>query len=194
MVRTLRRWRVFVYSIRRSLTNDISDGAWPDPDSSNNPELNCVLPLHNEFDFASLGGSEGLKVDNSKPQKIASSSPVATVRCRRSSMRKWRNCTSLHSTVLTREQADYIGVNCSLFSPMGCGCHCATPFWHADVAQETTARSVLFSFQYFLCPRDAFHRFTALSGYWPFAGDSEASGCQAMPLRGGTLEWAHSLF
>ena len=25
-------------------------------------------------------------------------------------MRKWRNCTSLHSTVLTQEQADYIGV------------------------------------------------------------------------------------
>ena len=25
-------------------------------------------------------------------------------------MRQWRNCTSLHSTVLTQEQADYIGV------------------------------------------------------------------------------------
>ena len=25
-------------------------------------------------------------------------------------MRKWRNCTSLHSTVLTQEQEDYIGV------------------------------------------------------------------------------------
>ena len=25
-------------------------------------------------------------------------------------MRKWRNCTSLHSTVLTQEPADYIGV------------------------------------------------------------------------------------
>ena len=52
----------------------------PVPDSSNNPELNCVLPFHNEFDFASLDGLEGLKVDNIKPQKIASSSPMATVR------------------------------------------------------------------------------------------------------------------
>ena len=34
------------------LTNDCSDGALPDPDSSNNPELNCVFPLDNEFDFA----------------------------------------------------------------------------------------------------------------------------------------------
>ena len=49
----------------------------------------------------------------------------------------------------------------------------------------TTALSVLFSFQYFLrlFPRDAIHRFTALSGYWPFAGDSEASDWQPMALR-----------
>ena len=25
-------------------------------------------------------------------------------------MRKWRNCTSLHSTVFAQEHADYIGV------------------------------------------------------------------------------------
>ena len=62
------------------LTNDCSDGALPDPDSTNNPELNCVFPLHNEFDFASLEGLEGLKVDNIEPQKIPSSSPMATVR------------------------------------------------------------------------------------------------------------------
>ena len=70
------------------------------------------------------------------------------------------------------------------------------PFWLADAAKETTALSVLFSFQYFLrlFPRDALHRFTALSGHWPFAGDSEASGCQPMPLRVGTPEWADSLF
>ena len=68
------------------------------------------------------------------------------------------------------------------------------PFWLADTSKETTVLSVLFSFQYFLCPCDAFHRFTALSGHWPFAGDSEASGCQPMPLRVGTPEWAYSLF
>ena len=68
-----------------------------------------------------------------KPQKIASSSPISTVpysgtssfhhrgeswvcrpaqstSCRRSSMRKWRNFTSLHSTVLTQKQEDNIGV------------------------------------------------------------------------------------
>ena len=53
------------------MTNDCSDGALPDPDSSNNPEINCVLPLHNEFDFAGLEGLEGLKVNNIEPQKIA---------------------------------------------------------------------------------------------------------------------------
>ena len=54
-------------------------------------------------------------------------------------------------------------------------------------------RTVLFSV---LCafPRDALHRFTALSGHWPFAGDSEASDCQPMPLRDGTPEWTDSLF
>ena len=70
------------------------------------------------------------------------------------------------------------------------------PFWLADAAKVTTALSVLFSFQYFLrlFPRDALHRFTALSGYWPFAGDSEASDWQPMALRDGTPEWADSLF
>ena len=62
------------------MTNDCSDGALPGPDSSNNPELNFVLPLHNDFDFADLEGLESLEVDNIKPQKIASSSPMATVR------------------------------------------------------------------------------------------------------------------
>ena len=65
------------------------------------------------------------------------------------------------------------------------------PFWLAD--DETTALSVLFSFQYLLrfFPRDAFLRFTALSstGRVP-----EASGCQPMPLRVGTPEWACSFF
>ena len=50
-----------------------------DPDSSNNPELNCVFPLHNDFDFASLEWLEGVKVDHIKPHKTASSSPMATV-------------------------------------------------------------------------------------------------------------------
>ena len=69
-------------------------------------------------------------------------------------------------------------------------------FWLAVASQETTALSVLFSFQSFLrlFPRDALHRFTGHSGHWPFAGDSEASGCQPMPLRVGTPEWAYSLF
>ena len=105
------------------LTNDCSDGALPHPDSPNNPELDCVFPLHNEFDFASLEGLEGLKVNNIKPQKVPSlprwplsdrsrflTQKTISTSCRRSSMRKWRNCTSLHSTVLTQDQADYIGV------------------------------------------------------------------------------------
>ena len=70
------------------------------------------------------------------------------------------------------------------------------PFWLADAAKETTALSVLFSLQYLLrlFPRDALHRFTALFGHWPFAGDSEASDWQPMPLRDGTPEWADRLF
>ena len=43
------------------MTNDCSDGALPDPDSSYNPELNCFLPLDNDFDFACLKVLEGLK-------------------------------------------------------------------------------------------------------------------------------------
>ena len=75
----------------------------------------------------------------------------------------------------------------SLFSPSGCGCHCATPFLRRvqcrsgsqTLQKETTALSILFSFQCSLrlFPRDALLRFSALSGHWPFAGDSEASGC-----------------
>ena len=50
-------------------------------------------------------------------------------------------------------------------------------FWLADAEKVTRALFVLFSFQYFsrLFPRDALHRFTTLSGCWPFAGDSEVS-------------------
>ena len=51
--------------------------------------------------------------------------------------------------------------------------------------------TVLFSV-FSLC--DALLRFTALSGHWPFAGDSGASGCQPMPLRDASPEWAYSLF
>ena len=68
------------------------------------------------------------------------------------------------------------------------------PFWLADAEKETTALSVLFSFRYLLrlFPRNALH--TALSGHWPFAGDSEAPDWQPMALRIGTPEWADSLF
>ena len=61
----------------------------------------------------------------------------------------------------------------------------------SDAEKETTALSVLFSFQFLLrlFPRDALHRFTALSGHWPFAGDSEASDWQPMAFRNGTPEW-----
>ena len=38
-----------------------------------------VLTFHSDFDFACLEGLESLKVDNIKPQKIASSSLMATV-------------------------------------------------------------------------------------------------------------------
>ena len=68
------------------------------------------------------------------------------------------------------------------------------PFWLAD--EETTPLSVLFSLQYLLrlFHRDALLRFTALSGHWPFAGDSEVSDWQPMALGDGTPEWAYSLF
>ena len=41
-----------------------------------------------------------MKVDNIKPEKIVSSSPLVTVHktMSRISMRKWRNCTFLHSS------------------------------------------------------------------------------------------------
>ena len=41
-----------------------------------------------------------MKVDNIKPVKIVSSSPLVTVhkRCLRISMRKWQNCTFLRSS------------------------------------------------------------------------------------------------
>ena len=66
----------------------------------------------------------------------------------------------------------------------------------ADAEKVTTALSVLFSFQYLwrLFPRDALHRFTALSNHWPFAGDSEAPDWHPMALKDGTPEWAFSLF
>ena len=38
-----------------------------------------VLTFHSDFDFACLEGFESLKVSNTMPQKIASSSPMATV-------------------------------------------------------------------------------------------------------------------
>ena len=58
------------------MKNICSVGALPDPDSSNYPELKCVLPLDSEFDFAGLKVFEGMKVDNIKPEKIVSSSPL----------------------------------------------------------------------------------------------------------------------
>ena len=51
--------------------------------SSYNPELNCFLPLDNEFDYAFLEVLESLKVDNIKPQMFMSSSRLSryTKRC-----------------------------------------------------------------------------------------------------------------
>ena len=99
------------------LTNDCSDGASPDPDSSNNPELKCVFLLDNEFDFAGLEVLEGLKVDNIKPQKIISSSSWSryTKRCLPKELdekvAKWHFLAlGPELTVFTREQADYISV------------------------------------------------------------------------------------
>ena len=95
-------------------------------------------------------------------------------------------------------------VDYSLFSPSGCGCHCATPFLRRvqcrSGSQTLQERQRLFPycslFSTFLrlCPHDALHHFTALSGHWPFARDSEVSDCQPMPLRVGTREWAYLLF
>ena len=89
-------------------------------------------------------------------------------------------------------------------TPSGCGCHCATPFLRRvrcrSGSQTLQKRQRLFPycslFSTFLrlSPRDALHRFTALSGHWPFAGDSEAPDWQPMALRDGTPEWADSLF
>ena len=80
-------------------------------------------------------------------------------------------------------------------TPSGCGRHCAQFLRRVrcrsgshTLKRETTALSVLFFFQYLLglFPRDALHRFTALSGHWPFPGDSEASDWQPMALRDGS--------
>ena len=88
-------------------------------------------------------------------------------------------------------------------TPSGCGCHCATPFLRRvrcrsgshtlQKRQRLFQYCSLFSTFLRLCPRDALHRFTALSGHWPFAGDSEVSDWQPMALRVGTPEWAHTL-
>ena len=61
------------------LTDGCSDGALLDPQSSNNPEPNCVLPLDNKIDFGGLEGLEGLEDDNLMPQVLFSSSPWVTV-------------------------------------------------------------------------------------------------------------------
>ena len=62
------------------MSNDCADGALPVPDCSYNPELECFLPMDNEFDFACLKVLEGLEVDSTKSQKIVSSS-------------RWSRCT-----------------------------------------------------------------------------------------------------
>ena len=93
-------------------------------------------------------------------------------------------------------------VDYSLFSPSGCGCHCATPFLRRVRCRcgSQTKKQWLFPYCSLSSvllrpiPRDAFHRFTALSGHWPFAGDIEASDCQPMPLRVGIPESAYSIF
>ena len=103
-----------------------------------------------------LGGLEGLNVDNILPQKIASFSPdghgpivlafrptkTISTSCRRSSMRKWRNCTSLLSTVLTQEQADYIDVKVEGLSKVG-----TTVIQMQDSFESVVAGSVFDSVQ-----------------------------------------------
>ena len=65
-----------------------------DPDSSNNPELNCALPLDNEIVFTVGHGAQN-----------------DVYLLPKGSVRKWRNCTFLHSvrsspiaTTLSREE------------------------------------------------------------------------------------------
>ena len=87
-----------------------------------------------------------------------------------------------------------------LFSPSGCGCHFATPFLQRvrcrSGSQSLQKRQRLFPYCSLFCTFfvPSTHFIASLSGHWPFAGDSEASGCQPMPLRVGTPEWAYSLF
>ena len=106
-------WLVFVgravYSIRRRFDERLLRRSFACSRQLQHPRAQLRLAVAQRVRLC-LEGSECLKVDNIKAQKIPSPSPMATVRCRRSSMRKWRNCTSLHSTVLTQEQADFIGV------------------------------------------------------------------------------------
>ena len=48
------------------LTNDCSERHLPNPESSNNPELHCVLPLDNEFDLAGLEDLEVLPAEGAR--------------------------------------------------------------------------------------------------------------------------------
>ena len=104
------------------LTNDCSDGV--SPDISYNPELNRVLPFDNELDFVPTWRAGKLESRQHQTSEVRFVFPdghcpfvlvfrptkTLSTSCRRSSMRKWRNCTSLHSTVFAQEHADYIAV------------------------------------------------------------------------------------
>ena len=99
-----------VYSIRRRFDERLLRRSFASSRQLQQPRAQLRLAVAQRVRLCQLRSLGGLKVVNIKPQKIPSPSPMATVRCRRSSMRTWRNCTSLHSTVLAQEQADYIGV------------------------------------------------------------------------------------
>ena len=71
------------------------------------------MTFHSDFDFADLEGLEGPKVDNIKPQKIVSSSSWSFLpKGLDEKVAKWHFSftRSRVLTILTLEQADYIGV------------------------------------------------------------------------------------
>ena len=114
MVRTLRRLRVFVFSIRRRFDERLFRRSFAR--QLLQPRAQLLLAVGQRVRLCLL---EGLGMPESRQHQLSEDRfvfPLVTVHkttstsFRRSSMRKWWNCTFLHSTVLTQEQSVYIGV------------------------------------------------------------------------------------
>ena len=80
------------------------------------PRAQLLLPVGQRVRLCFLGGLGKPESRQHQASEVHFFFPLVSVHkttstsCRRSLMKKWRNCTLLHSKALTQEQADYIGV------------------------------------------------------------------------------------